>query len=96
MVTIDDLKFYPQAHGGIGATLKTKSKITISIQAGQGIYSTPREDGLKPESYSAFEVALFNIKGNFVTHKFIDSGADSVTGWVSRSVINNIIYQLER
>ncbi len=96
MVTIDDLKFHPQAHGGIGAVLKTKSKITISIQAGQGIYSTPREDGLEPESYSSFEVALINSKGDFVTNKFIDSGADSVAGWVPRSVINNIIYQLER
>ena len=96
MVTINDLKFYPQAHGGIGATLKTKSRITISIQAGQGLYSTPREDGLESESYSAFEVALFNIKGNFVTHKFIECGQDSVAGWVPRSVINNIIYQLER
>jgi hypothetical protein len=88
MVTIDDLQFHPQAHGGIGAVLKTKSKITISIQAGQGIYSTPRED--------AFEIALFNVRGNFVTHKFINCGADSIAGWVPRSVINNIIYQLER
>ena len=96
MVTIDDLKFYPQAHGGIGAVLKTKSKITISIQAGQGLYSTPRKDGLESESYSAFEVALFNVKGNFVTHKFIYCGEDKVAGWVSRSVIDNIIYQLER
>ena len=61
MVTIDDLQFSPQAHGGIGAVLKTKSKITISIQAGQGLYSTPRKDGLESESYSAFEVALFNV-----------------------------------
>ena len=96
MVTIDDLQFHPQAHGGIGAVLKTKSKITISIQAGQGLYSTPREDGLEPESYSAFEIALFNVRGNFVTHKFINCGADSIAGWVPRSVINNIIYQLER
>jgi len=96
MVTIDDLQFSPQVHGGIGAVLKTKSKITISIQAGQGIYSTPREDGLKPESYSAFEVALINYKGDFITDKFINCGEDKVAGWVPRSVINNIIYQLER
>ena len=96
MVTIDDLKFNKQAHGGIGAALKTKSKITISIQAGQGIYSTPRVDGLEPESYSSFEVVLINSKGDFVTNKFIDSGADSVAGWALISVINNIIYQLER
>jgi len=96
MVTIDDLQFSPQMHGGIGAVLKTKSKITISIQAGQGIYSTPRKDGLEPESYSAFEVALINYKSDFITDKFINCGEDKVAGWVSRSVINNIIYQLER
>ena len=96
MVTIDDLQFSPQVHGGIGAVLKTKSKITISIQAGQGIYSTPREDGLEAESYSAFEVALINYKGDFITDKFINCGEDKVAGWVSRSVINNVIYQLER
>jgi len=96
MITIDDLKFNKQAHGGIGAALKTKSRITISIQAGQGIYSTPREDGLEPESYSSFEVALINSKGDFVTNKFINCDNDKVAGWVPIEVINNIIYQLER
>jgi len=48
MITVKDLKFMPQLHGGIGAKLKTKSKVTISIQAGEGIYSVPREDGLEP------------------------------------------------
>ena len=41
------------------------------------------------------EWSVTNVRGNFVTHKFINSGGD-VAGWVSRSVINNIIYQLER
>ena len=76
--------------------LNTKSKVTISIQAGKDIYSTPREDGLEPESYSHFEVALINAKGEFVTDKFIDCGGDDVAGWVSRDVINNLIYQLDR
>lgn len=96
MITIDDLKFQPQLHGGIGAVLNTKSKVTISIQAGKDIYSTPREDGLEPESYSHFEVALLNAKGDFITDQFIDCGGDEVAGWVSRDVINNLIYQLDR
>ena len=36
MITINDLKFMPQSHGGIGATLNTKARLTISIQAGKG------------------------------------------------------------
>ena len=96
MITVDDLKFIPQLHGGIGAKLKTKSKVTISVQAGRGIYSTPREDGLEPENYSHFEVAILNTLGEFVTDKFIDCGEDIVAGWVSRDVINNLIYQLDR
>jgi len=96
MITVNDLKFVPQLHGGIGAKLNTKAKLTLSIQAGHGLYSTPHENGLEPESYSHFEVAILNTLGEFVTDKFIDCGEDTVAGWCSREVINNIIYQLER
>jgi len=96
MITVNDLKFVPQLHGGIGAKLNTKAKLTLSIQAGHGLYSTPHENGLEPESYSHFEVAILNTLGEFVTHKFINCGEDTVAGWVSRPVINNLIYQLDR
>ena len=96
MITVNDLKFTLQLHGGIGTKLNTKARLTISIQAGKSIYSTPRENGLEPENYSHFEVAILNTLGEFVTDKFIDCGEDTVAGWVSRSEINNIIYQLER
>ena len=96
MITVNDLKFYPQSHGGIGAKLNTKAKLTLSIQAGQGVYSFPREDGLQPGDYTSFEVAILNTLGEFVTDKFIDCGHDTVAAWCSREVINNIIYQLER
>jgi len=96
MITIDDLKFTKQTHGGIGAVLKTKSRVTISIQAGDSIYSNPRENGLEPDSYTSFEVALINTKGDFITDKFINCGNDKVAGWVSRDVIDTLIYQLDR
>jgi hypothetical protein len=96
MVTIDDLKFTKQSHGGIGTAFKTRSKVTISIQAGEYVYSTPRSNEYNPDEYILFEVALINYKGDFITDKFINCGEDKVAGWVSRSVINNIIYQLER
>ncbi|MCP4325121.1 MAG: hypothetical protein GY787_25405 [Alteromonadales bacterium] len=96
MVTTDDLKFTKQMHGGIGSVLKTKSKVTISIQAGAGIYSNPRENGLEPDSYTSFEVALLNTKGAFITDKFINCHGDMVAGYVTRDVIDALIYQLDR
>ena len=96
MITIDDLKFTEQLHGGIGATLKTKSKVTISIQAGEHVYSTPRSNGYNANNYTHFEVAILNTLGEFVTDKFINCGEDTVAGWVARPVINNLIYQLDR
>ena len=96
MITFDDLKFRKQTHGGIGSVLKTKSKVTISIQAGEGLYSIPRENDLELYSYTAFEVALLDIKGEFITPQFINCHGDMVAGYVSREVINNLIYQLDR
>jgi len=96
MITIDDLKFKKQFHGGLGALLKTKSKVTISIQAGEGLYSVPRENDLELYSYTAFEVALLNTKGEFITPQFINCHGDTVAGFVTREVINNLIYQLDR
>tara|TARA_R110002072_G_scaffold222544_1_gene379541 strand:- start:776 stop:1066 length:291 start_codon:yes stop_codon:yes gene_type:complete len=96
MITIDDLKFTRQAHGGIGCKLNTRSKITISIQAGEFVYSSPRENLDDADKYTLFEVAMFNAKGNYVTRQFINCGDDEVAGWVTRGVINNLLYQLER
>jgi len=39
---------------------------------------------------------MFDVGGNYVTRQFIDCGEDQVAGWVSRNVINNLLYQLER
>lgn len=96
MITIDDLNFNKQVHGGIGTTFNTRSKITISIQAGEFVYSSPRENLDDADKYTLFEVAMFNAKGNYVTRQFINCGEDQVAGWVTRDVINNLLYQLER
>ena len=96
MITFDDLRFRKQTHGGIGSVLKTKSKVTISIQAGEGLYSTPRENDLELYSYTTFEVALLNTKGEFITPQFINCHGDTVAGFVTREVINSLIYQLDR
>ena len=62
----------------------------ISVSAGSGIYSTPKEDLKDPESFSSFEIAIFNQNGDFATSEVLQID-DDVAGWQSREDINNII-----
>ena len=97
MITIKDLQFTEQSHGGIGVAFKTRSRLTISIQAGSGLYSHPKNsDFNRQEDYTHFEVAIFNIKGDYVTNDWLNCKGDQVYGYASRALINAIIYQLER
>ncbi len=90
-----DLKFKKQHHGGVGATAKFKD-VTVSIQAGKFVYSTPRVDGLNAKDYSAFEVAIFNNSkdGGFITNKFLDTD-DEVAGWTSKEDIEKLLQKLK-
>ena len=90
-----DLKFKKQHHGGVGATAKFKD-VTVSIQAGKFVYSTPREDGLDSTQYSSFEVAIFNNSegGGFVTDKFLDTN-DEVAGWTPKKDIEKLLQKLK-
>ena len=90
-----DLKFKKQGHGGVGATAKFK-EVTVSIQAGKFVYSTPREDGLDSTQYSSFEVAIFNNSegGGFVTDKFLDTN-DEVAGWTPKKDIEKLLQKLK-
>ena len=62
----------------------------ISVSAGNGAYSTPREDLKNQESFSSFEIAIFNPKGDFATSEVLQID-DDVVGWQGREDINNII-----
>ena len=90
-----DLKFKKQGHGGVGATAKFKD-VTVSVQAGGFVYSTPRENGLDSTQYSSFEVAIWeNVEGgSFVTSKFIDT-EDQVAGWTSKKDVDNLLQKLK-
>ena len=68
----EDLKFKKQTHGGVGATVEFED-VTVSVQAGAFVYSTPREDLLDSTMYSSFEVAVFDKDGRFVTDNFMDN-----------------------
>ena len=62
----------------------------ISVSAGVGAYCTPREDLKNQESFSSFEIAIFNPKGDFATSEVLQID-DDVVGWQGRKDINNII-----
>jgi hypothetical protein len=85
----EDLKFKKQTHGGVGATVEFKD-VTVSVQAGSFVYSTPREDLLDSTMYSSFEVAVFDKDGRFVTDNFMDN-VDEVSGWTSKEQIDELL-----
>tara|TARA_Y100000385_G_scaffold4337_1_gene4770 strand:- start:5006 stop:5284 length:279 start_codon:yes stop_codon:yes gene_type:complete len=85
----EDLKFKKQTHGGVGATVEFKD-VTVSVQAGAFVYSTPREDLLDSTMYSSFEVAVFDKDGRFVTDNFMDN-VDEVSGWTSKEQIDELL-----
>ena len=89
-----DLKFKKQIHGGVGATVDFND-IIVSIQAGKFVYSTPREDLLDSSMYSAFEVAIFDKEGRYITEKYIKDCSDGeVSGWTSKETIEELLSNL--
>ena len=62
----------------------------ISVSAGNGIYCSPKENLKNQESFSSFEIAIFNEKGEYATGEVLQIDND-VVGWQGREDINNII-----
>jgi len=92
---LKDLKFKKQHHGGIGTTVKFKD-VTVSIQAGKFVYSTPRMDLSSSSKFSSFEVAIWDnsMERSFVTDKFLDTN-DEVAGWTGKDDIDNLLKKLK-
>lgn len=89
MKTFKDLVF-KKTFGGVGAEHKFDNGITISVQAGAGIYSTPRKNLISPNSYSSFEVALWDESGQWVTQDFVKTDRE-VVGWQTKDEIDAIM-----
>jgi|TARA_R110000803_G_scaffold113389_3_gene181742 hypothetical protein len=62
----------------------------ISVSAGNGIYCSPKKNLKNQESFSSFEIAIFNEKGEYATGEVLQIDND-VVGWQGREDINNII-----
>ena len=90
MTTFKDLKF-KKKWNGVGSHHTFDNGITLSVQAGSGLYSTPREDHSSADDYSSFEIAIWNEKGEWITQDIIPTQDGEVKGWVSRDEIDEII-----
>lgn len=95
MKTFDDIKFRPHPNGsGIYGTLKI-NEYTLSVVAGLVFYSSPKLNLQSSDEFDSFEVAVWDDKKNWVTHKFFDTCFNNdVQGWLNRDDINKLISEL--
>jgi hypothetical protein len=91
MKLFKDLEFNEHPMGGVMAKMVFSNGFTISVIAGEGPYSTPREALSDPNEFSAFEVAIFDDKGDFATQHFFPDETDDVMGWQGRDDINTLM-----
>ena len=91
MKTFKDIVFFPSMGGNLKSNTKFDNGFEISVIAGEFAYSTPRENSLDPDFFSAFEVAIFNDEGEFVTSDFVLDLEDDVLGWQNRGQINALM-----
>jgi hypothetical protein len=95
MKTFKDLEFKPHPNGeGILSHLDFDNGFTISVIAGGPFYSTPRRNSNDPDFFVAFEVAVFDVGGNF-TKEFFPDSHDNVLGWQDRGQINALMLLIQ-
>ena len=95
MKTFNDLQFKEKEIGGIGAHHKFDNGFIISVQAGYGMYSTPRKDLTSSDDFKTFEVAVFSPNGDWATQQFFPNHNDDVLGWQSRGDINSLMLLIQ-
>tara|TARA_R110000782_G_scaffold4860_2_gene16952 strand:- start:4870 stop:5154 length:285 start_codon:yes stop_codon:yes gene_type:complete len=81
---------------GVSSSELFDNGFEMSIVAGPGKYSSPKDEGDSPDDFSSFEVAIFNPQGDWVTKEFFPGHNDDVMGWQSREDINNLIKKISK
>jgi len=71
------------------APIEFDNGLRMSIQAGNGMYSSPRENRSNPHAYSAFEVAFVKPSIGFVNPLGLDMG-DQVMGYVETDKVQEM------
>ena len=95
MKVFKDLVFHANRTGGVNSRMDFDNGFSISVIAGGIAYSTPREDNVDPDFFSAFEVAVFTPDGEFTREFFPEDHDNDVLGWQSRADINTIMLQIQ-
>ena len=95
MKTFEDIEWgkHRAAAGGVQGLLMLNNGIQLSVVAGPGLYSLPREAGESPNDFSKFEVALFDTEGEFI---LIGDLQEQVLGWQDKEDINNLIIKYQK
>ena len=95
-MTFKDLKFNKIDEDQLFRAKQTIGEygIELSVIAGKGAYSYPREEMDSIEEYSSYEVAVISKDGDFITKLFY-GGEDDVVGWVDEDEINDLIKAIE-
>lgn len=93
MKTFNDIKFGPHPLGGIQGKLIING-ITLSVVAGEGLYSSPRTNGTSPKDFVSFEIGVWDDNG-WLTSQLVDTDGDDVKGWQTIDDINNVIKKIE-
>ena len=84
--TFKDLEFDALDMGPMGQAKHAKMQFdngySISVIAGRGHYSTPRENGLDSSKYTSFEVAILYpvAEGKWATKEFFPDHDDDALG----------------
>ena len=92
MNTFNDIVFKQRPFGGIMGTLNL-NEFKLSVVAGKGMYSLPREDFDDESLFSKFEVAILK-NDDFVTKEFFPDNPDDVIGWQTRTDIDELIKKM--
>ncbi len=88
------LKFATRENGSIQARENFCNGYSISIVAGEFLYSIPRENNESPDFFEAFEVAVFNEDGEFCTREFANI-YDDVIAYIDREEIELLMCCIE-
>ena len=80
--------------GGFRSRTHFTNGLSLSVSAGSGIYSNPREDRSSINQFLTFEIAVFDADDNFITKTFFPDGHDDVVGWLSRVEINDLMNRI--
>ena len=80
--------------GGFRSRTHFTNGLSLSVSAGSGIYSNPREDRSSINQFLTFEIAVFDADDNFITKTFFPDGHDDVVGWLSRDEINDLMNRI--